>query len=803
MKKDKFKKSFLITFLILSLICSFTFFVFPIRATEIFSDGFESGDFTAWTSTVGTPTVDTEPVHHGTYSMLINAQESAYKSITSTADARYARAYVYFNTLPADAAYRLSFLVFDYVGYAIEFGFFAEIYNDGGTNKFSLFDGFVSVRNSTAAIYPSTGQWYYLELKVDSGGTGELWINGTSRIRLDCSAVNFETLYAGSCESHEGNENIDCVVISDAYIGEEITYFPYVQQISNVDSSSDIGTHSSFAAQQAAPDSTNDTLTEGNSGGSSSNTTMLNDGFETTGAGWEDNWDGNGATTWDQCTSATYGAPWGPHAGTYMAAADATDDGELETDNMDMSTATAIYISFWYMDDDVDAADNWYLNFWDGAAYDLILDMNLVTEDTWTYYSYKTTDSQYFDSTFRIQIIATSPDSGEVAFVDDVVIIREVTAVNYMLDIEEQFTSVDYDEDNEELCILMGPYTNAEQIYVQDWDGDSWNNITGLNSLTANSWNNASVTLTSATYTIRFLDGSPTGDTTQSTWQKDCVLLHVWESTGAAYVAALSQSITIAISVTAKAGFLAVFTQSLTYTWNLLTQITFHLVTSVAVTFTCAIDALKIVAPIAYIADLSVSVTATWNLLVRWMATASFTQTLTTSWNTVLSWTTSAVFSQPITTAWATLIKSAFALQNSLSLTFSWIVDVNKAVGAIAHIAELTVSVSTTWNMLLQWVATANLTQAITSTWNLLTQSTFNLNASLSITTSWIIDAIKGTSNVVVLTLSIITQWSLNLLEIRPDIEELVAEGIVVALIIALPVGIAVASMIMMKRREN
>src|SRR3989304_10403427 len=41
----------------------------------------------------------------------------------------------------------------------------------------------------------------------------------------------------------------------------------YVNQLSNVDSSSDKGTHSNFTAQQYGPDSIYDTLTESNTGG--------------------------------------------------------------------------------------------------------------------------------------------------------------------------------------------------------------------------------------------------------------------------------------------------------------------------------------------------------------------------------------------------------------------------------------------------------------------------------------------------------------------------------------------------------
>jgi hypothetical protein len=105
--------------------------------------------------------------------------------------------------------------------------------------------------------------------------------------------------------------------------------------------------------------------------------------------------------------------------------------------------------------------------------------------------------------------------------------------VNYELDLEEQFTSADYSRTNEELCIRMGAM-NGETLSVQWWNatGSSW--LTIIASLTANDWNNVSVTsyLTSATFTIRYKGGTETGDTNQDSWQIDAALLHVWtEST--------------------------------------------------------------------------------------------------------------------------------------------------------------------------------------------------------------------------------------------------------------------------------
>jgi hypothetical protein len=50
--------------------------------TQIFADGFESGDFSAWTGTSGSPTVQNTTKHHGTYGCTFDAPECAYKTFS-------------------------------------------------------------------------------------------------------------------------------------------------------------------------------------------------------------------------------------------------------------------------------------------------------------------------------------------------------------------------------------------------------------------------------------------------------------------------------------------------------------------------------------------------------------------------------------------------------------------------------------------------------------------------------------------------------------------------------------------------
>ena len=99
----------------------------------------------------------------------------------------------------------------------------------------------------------------------------------------------------------------------------------------------------------------------------------------------------------------------------------------------------------------------------------------------------------------------------------------------YELDLEVQWTGADYTRTNEELCIKTGPFSGSENVQVRVWNitGSSWH---WSMNLTANQWNNVSIAsyLTSSTFTVQFLGGTETGDTTQDSWNMDATLLHIW-----------------------------------------------------------------------------------------------------------------------------------------------------------------------------------------------------------------------------------------------------------------------------------
>ncbi len=127
------------------------------------------------------------------------------------------------------------------------------------------------------------------------------------------------------------------------------------------------------------------------------------------------------------------------------------------------------------------------------------------------------------------------------------------SSVNYELDLEAQWTSVDFSQTNEWLCIYGGTMA-AENIRVDVWTGSAWQNVfTNL----ASGWNNVSIStyLTSSTFTIRFNGGTETNDPIQSSWNIDVSLLHLW---------------TIADQYTAAVEFTGSPTQNWTsFTWSI------------------------------------------------------------------------------------------------------------------------------------------------------------------------------------------------------------------------------------------
>ena len=186
------------------------------------------------------------------------------------------------------------------------------------------------------------------------------------------------TTYISGESTHLQSDNSVYMAFRSYFSGTDASDF-VDSDASDMDASADKGTQGNYSAQQAGPDSIYDTLTEENTA-SVSNTTLIDtESFEGT---WPPGgWTGTGP--WnkesDQAYEGTYSADFdGPLFG--------TSSGDLDTPDLDCSDAIAVYVSFWYRDDDLDA-DDFFLQYYDGSNWDTIADLGYATqENQWLYY---------------------------------------------------------------------------------------------------------------------------------------------------------------------------------------------------------------------------------------------------------------------------------------------------------------------------------------------------------------------------------------------------------------------------------
>lgn len=285
------------------------------------------------------------------------------------------------------------------------------------------------------------------------------------------------------------------------------------------------GSHSYYSAQQGGPDGILDMLTEENTATTTQNVSLIDqESFEGAWlpAGWSEDPAGN---NWNRESQQSYDGSYSADFDGFLFPA----SGNLQTPVLDASGAFAIYIDFWYMDDDLDAGE-FLLEYYNGVGWNQIADLgSTANEDQWLNYVAKVTDSQYFVSDFRVRWAAVSVGNGEHAYTDLVNVVMETAASQFELDLEVKWTDVDFDEDNEWLCIYAGNQ-GAENLVVDVWDGGGWVTVIGD---VVSGWNNVDVSLylTSPTFYIRFRDEVPVSDGVEDSWEIDVVFLQVWTYT--------------------------------------------------------------------------------------------------------------------------------------------------------------------------------------------------------------------------------------------------------------------------------
>jgi len=400
-----------------------------------------------------------------------------------------------------------------------------------------------------------------VELQDGTAGNSTIYTNGTS------AKVSVEASGAGGTDVEDYVDN----------------------NTGDIDNSTDKGTHSNFTAQQFGPDSINDTLTEQNTEPYSEYVWISGDDDSVHKLNRSDlggteilSWDtgerqpfgcefriedgneyiyvvdpssqadalikfhannGTEVTRWD--VSGYSGDAWGlAWNGSRWFICDKNDDLIYQVDPADPTVAER---SFSYTGIGIaaglawDGSYLWVVDFDSHYAYQIDVYGNIQTSWSTATNLTQPTGIAYDTTSGHLWIVGRSsgylyeyytngtaisgwdrsgsdPEGVAYASVED--------TYNFELDLEAQWTSVDYDESNEYLCIYGGTM-GAENITVAIWNGSDWENIS--NDLNFG-WNNISVSshLDSSDFTIRFKGGSETDDATQTTWNIDVALLHVW-----------------------------------------------------------------------------------------------------------------------------------------------------------------------------------------------------------------------------------------------------------------------------------
>ncbi len=296
----------------------------------------------------------------------------------------------------------------------------------------------------------------------------------------------------------------------------------YVDLLSDIDSSADIGTHSNFTAQQYGPDSICDTIREQDTG------TLI---IRPNAAGTKADWNPVGSTNNWECV----------------------DEVTPDEDTTFVNTTSKVKKDFYNLQDhttETGAISNvrLYVRAKGNAGAEILPTLKiggveypgqthtLTTSYADYYHDWATNPAGGSWTWSTIDAMEAGFRSSTTSAVEHRVTqfyLNVTYGPNYELDLEVQWTNVDFNEPNEELCIYCGTM-GAENITVDAWNGTAWNDVfTDLSS----GWNNVSVStyLTSSNFTIRFKGGTETGDASQDSWDIDAALLYLFTSVETTY----------------------------------------------------------------------------------------------------------------------------------------------------------------------------------------------------------------------------------------------------------------------------
>jgi hypothetical protein len=195
--------------------------------TIYFSDGFESGNFSAWTGKYGSPTIQSKIVQQGTNAAAIYGKSYfIYKTFATSQNTVYFRIYLYINSFTkGDRDFAKI-----YGSGGIDSGIVQLAIDETGSYRWKLF-----YRNNNAWYSKlstdtfNLNTWYSVEVKLVVSGSGQgesrLYINGNEKITASGLKNNDRGnacgVLVGASSFQTVNGIFDSCISSDNYIGPE------------------------------------------------------------------------------------------------------------------------------------------------------------------------------------------------------------------------------------------------------------------------------------------------------------------------------------------------------------------------------------------------------------------------------------------------------------------------------------------------------------------------------------------------------------------------------------------------------
>lgn len=253
--------------------------------------------------------------------------------------------------------------------------------------------------------------------------------------------------------------------------GDINTTVLYYSEYSEADLRPDtaIGSHSFFSAMKTGPNGLTNNITEALPVTTPVLKTLLSQSFEGTWVptGWTEVPGGNRCNKEsDQVYSGAFSADYDGVGG--------GSTGSLISPVINTAGGASFTIDFWYQVSTNVGPNELFLEFWDGANWDIIADLCAGAENTWLNYNLETSDPQYLSASFQFRYRATGIANGQSVWIDLITLnsISSPPATNYYLDLEVLWIGLP--QKTYEYLMIYGEAQDAEAMRVDVWDGSQW-----------------------------------------------------------------------------------------------------------------------------------------------------------------------------------------------------------------------------------------------------------------------------------------------------------------------------------------